>query len=150
MGQKGSFPARLDPCSPRGLGPGAQEPAEDKIHWAPRCPRRVAPAASLQGPRVSTRSSRETRHCKTKMPVLFLKGGRQFGDIFVTLQRSSFASVLTGERAPGVLGTPLFGELKPCFAEMLRHTPHPDLLTLGFMPVTPAVHIEKTGFVIFF
>ena len=84
------------------------------------------------------------------MPVLFLKGGRQFGDIFVTLQRSSFASVLTGERAPGVLGTPLFGELKPCFAEMLRHTPHPDLLTLGFMPVTPAVHIEKTGFVIFF
>ena len=126
VGQKGSFPARLDPCFPRGLGPGAQEPAEDNIHWAPRCPCRVAPAVSLQGPRVDTRSSRETRHCKTEMPVSFLKGGRQSGDIFVTLQSSSFASVLTGESAPSVLGTPLCGELKPCFAEMLRHTPTPS------------------------
>lgn len=96
------------------------------------------------------------------MPVSFLKVRRQFEDIFVTLESSSTASVLTGDRAQGVLGTSLCGELQPCFAGMLRHppTPTPTLvlragagphpLTLGFVPVTPAVHTEKTGFVIFF
>ena len=79
------------------------------------------------------------------MPVSFLKVRRQFEDIFVTLESSSTASVLTGDRAQGVLGTSLCGELQPCFAGMLRHPP-----TLGFVPVTPAVHTEKTGFVIFF
>lgn len=96
------------------------------------------------------------------MPLSFLKVGRQFGDIFVTLESSSIASVLTGESAPGVLGTSLCEELHPCFAGMLRQVPPiprtpvpragagPHPLTLGFVPVTPAVHTEKTGFVIFF
>lgn len=97
------------------------------------------------------------------MPVSFLKVGRQFEDIFVTLESSSTTSVLTGDRAPGVLGTSLLRGASallcwdaqapptptPTPAPVLRAGAGPHPLTLGFVPVTPAVHTEKTGFVIF-
>ena len=54
VGQKGSFPAGLDTCSPWGLVPGAGRGGRRQDPPAPGCPRCVVPAASLQGPRVDT------------------------------------------------------------------------------------------------